>query len=459
MRFTTVVLPPLLALLAVSSLAIAADDPNQTWPQWRGPLATGSSPTANPPTVWSESKNVRWKVPVPGEGSSTPIVWADRVFIQAAINNGKKSAAQISPAPVSQALAAPLPQQRRGGRGGFGGGAKPTEAYQFVLCCLDRKTGKTLWQKIAREVVPHEAHHPTEGFFACQSPITDGQHVYAYFGSEGLYCYDFEGNQIWSKDLGKMRILLGFGEGSSATLHKDRVIVNWDNEDDSFITALDKSTGKTLWKTPRDEKTTWATPLVVEFNGKAQVITAGTKKIRAYDVETGQLIWESKGLTRNVIPSPVYGDGVVYLTSGYQGNSLQAIRLGATGDLSNSDSILWTVNKKTPYVPSPLLYQGRIYLFSSNSEILSSFDAKTGKPLVDGQRVDGLVGVFASPVAAADRVYLTGRNGAIVVIKASDKFEPVATNVLDDKFDASPAIAGNELFLRGRQSLYCIAEN
>jgi len=401
-------------VLALASAVHAADAPaDQNWPQWRGPLATGAASAGSPPTTWSETSNVRWKIQIPGEGSSTPIIWGDKVFVQAAIPTGKKpDTASASAAPIN---AAPFPQQqqgRRGGRGGEFGGAKPTESFQFVLLCLDRLTGKTLWRQIAREVVPHEGHHPTEGFFASQSPITDGQHIFAYFGSEGLYCYDMDGKPTWNRDLGKMRILLGFGEGSSAALYHDKLIINWDNEDESFITALDKNTGKTLWKTPRDEKTTWATPLVVEQAGKAQVITAATKKIRGYDVETGELIWESKGLTRNVIPSPVYSDGVVYLTSGYQGNALQAIRLGRTGDLSNTDSILWTWNKKTPYVSSPLLYDGRIYLFSANSEILSCFDAKSGKPVIDGHRVDGLVGVFASPVAAGQHVYLTGRNGA-----------------------------------------------
>lgn len=460
----------LATVLAFGAPSLAADlPPDQNWGQWRGPLATGAAPAgANPPMTWAETRNVRWKVLVPGEGSSTPIVWGDKVFVQTAINLGKKPAAASAaashdvtePAPQSQdpQQQPPPPRRGRGGRGGFGGSAKPIETFQFALLCFDRKTGKLLWQQVAREEVPHEGHHPSQGAYASQSPVTDGQHVWAYFGSQGVYCYDFDGHQVWSRDLGRMRILLGFGEGSSAALWGDKLIVNWDNEDESFITALDKNTGKTLWKTPRDEKTSWATPLVVEHAGKTQVITAATSKVRGYDLETGKLIWEAKGLTRNVIPTPVSADGIVYLTSGYQGNALIAIRLGATGDLTKTDSILWTYGKKTPYVPSPLLYEGRIYLFSGNTEILSCFEAKTGKPLIDAKRVEGLVEAYASPVAAAGRVYLTGRNGATVVIKSSDQFEPIATNTLDDKFDGSPAIAGNELFLRGNKSLYCIAE-
>lgn len=450
--------PSLLVLIGFGQLfcgAARGAAADQYWPQWRGPFGTGAAPSANPPTTWSETSNVRWKTKIPGTGSATPIVWDNYVFVQTAIATGKKVE---TPGPAPDPAAASQPPPRRG-RGGMMGGEKPTEVYQFALLCLDRQTGKVLWQKIAREEVPHEGFRPNEGSFASQSPVTDGKHVYAYFGSRGLYCYDMTGKLEWSKDFGQMRISMGFGEGSSPTLYGDALVVIWDHEGDSFITALDKNTGKELWKMPRDEKTTWATPLVVEVDGKPQVITDATRKIRSYDLATGKLIWECGGLTRNVIPSPVAANETLYAMSGFQGNALLAIRLrGRTGDLTGTDAIVWSHNKNTSYAPSPLLYGDKLYFFGNNNGILSCLDAKSGQALIDAERIEAIPNVYASPVGAGGRVYLAGRNGAVVVLKQSDKLEVLATNQLDEKFDASPAVVGREIFLRGHDYLYCIAE-
>jgi outer membrane protein assembly factor BamB len=315
-----------------------------------------------------------------------------------------------------------------------------------------------LWQKIAREEVPHEGHHADHGF-SSHSPITDGTNVYAYFGSRGLHCYDLKGNLKWEKDLGRMQTKNGFGEGSSPALSGNTIVVNWDHQGDDFIVALDKQTGKELWRQPRDEETSWATPLMVAAAGGTQVVTSATKKIRSYDLASGKLLWECGGMSANVIPTPVAKDGLVYPISGFRSYALLAIRLDRAGDLTDTDAIVWKHTKSTPYVPSPLLYGERLYFFSSNSGIISCFDAKTGKALMDAERIEALPGVYASPVGAANRVYLVGRNGDSVVIKNADKLEVLSTNKLEEKFDASPAIAGNALFLRGHQYLYCIAEN
>lgn len=333
---------------------------------------------------------------------------------------------------------------------------KPTEAYQFVLMSLDRQTGKQLWQKVAREEVPHEGHHPDHGF-SSHSPVTDGQNIYAYFGSRGLHCYDLQGQLRWEKDLGRMQTRNSFGEGSSPALFGNTIVVNWDHEGDDFIVAFDKQTGKELWRQPRSEDTSWATPLIVQHQGKAQVITSATRKIRSYDLESGKLLWECGGMTANVIPTPVAGNDMVYPISGFRGNALLAIKLGRTGDLTDTDAIAWKRTKNTPYVPSPLLYGDRLYFFSNNSGILSCDDAKTGKTLFDAERVEALQGVYASPVGADNKIYLVGRTGTTVVIKKSDKLEVLSTNKLEEKFDASPAIAGKQLFLRGHQYLYCIS--
>ena len=335
---------------------------------------------------------------------------------------------------------------------------KPDEFYQFTLLCLDRQTGKMLWQKVAREEVPHEGYRPGEGSFASSSPITDGKYVYACFGSHGLHCYDLQGNLKWEKDFGKMNIKMSFGEGSTPALSGDTIVVNWDHEGESFISALEKTAGKELWRQPREEKTSWATPLIVQHDGKAQVVTDASNKIRSYDLASGKLIWECSGLTANVIPSPVAGEGMVYSMSGFRGNALLAIRLGHTGDLTGSDAIAWSHNKGTPYVPSPLLYDDKLYFFSGNNGMISCLDAKSGNVLIDAERLEDLKNVYASPAGADGRVYLVGRNGVTLVIKHSDKLEVLATNKLDESFDASPAIAGKELFLRGHEYLYCIEE-
>jgi outer membrane protein assembly factor BamB len=435
----------------------AAPAGGQDWPQWRGPSATGAAdPAANPPTTWSETQNVRWKVAIPGSGTSTPIVWGEQVFVQTAIDTGRKGeppAAGAAPAVQS------APRPGGGGRpgGGFGRSEAPTDVYQFVLMSLDRRTGRTLWQRVCREEVPHEGHHRDHGFSSF-SPVTDGRLVFAYFGSRGLHCFDLQGNPKWSKDLGRMQTKLGFGEGSSPAVHGDTIVVTFDHEGGSFIVAMDKTTGNELWRTPREEETSWATPLVVEYEGQTQVVTAATKKIRSYDLKTGKLIWECGGLTANVIPTPVAAGGVVYVTSGFRGYAAMAIRLGRTGDLTSTDAILWTHKKSTPYVPSPLLSGDRLYFVADNKPALSCLDIRTGKPLFDTRRVDEIEGIYASPVAAGGRIYLAGRNGPTVVLKDSGQLEPIATNTLDDRFDASPAVAGSELFLRGHKSLYCIAE-
>jgi len=267
-----------------------------------------------------------------------------------------------------------------------------------------------------------------------------------------------DGNHKWSRNLGKMTVKMMFGEGSSPALAGDAAIVVMDHEGDSFIYALSKKTGETIWKKGRDEVTSWATPVAVEVDGKMQVIASAMNFVRSYDLKTGNLVWQCSGQTANVIPCPVVGLGKVFCASGFRGSALQAIELGRTGDLSGSDAISWQVNEATPYVPSPLLYGDKIYLCSGNKAIISCYQAKTGKANFVKQRLEGMREIFASPVGAANRVYFVGRNGVSQVIKRAEEFQVLATNTLDDKFDASPAIVGSELFLKGKTYLYCIAE-
>lgn len=459
----TTSLRPDAIVFGIAVLTVSATLCQANWPQWRGPLATGVAPDANPPLEWSETKNVKWKIAIPGRGTSTPIIWGDRVFILTAIAAEKKAE---TPAAVSPASAAPAPpagegerRSRRGGPGGgFGRNEKPSEKHQFVVLCLDRKTGKTIWQKTARDEVPHEGHHSDHGF-ASGSPVTDGKVVLAYFGSRGLHCYDLAGNLKWSQDFGDMRTRNSFGEGTSPALFRDTVIVNWDDETDGdFIIALDKNTGKELWKTPRSDDTGWATPLVVEYGGKAQVVVNATRMVRSYDLATGKELWSCSGQTPNAIPTPVADADTVYVTSGFRGAALYAIQLGRTGDLSGTDAVRWSYNKNTPYVPSPLLVDGMIFAIKGNAGQLSCFDAKTGKVHFEEQRLEGAAGVYASPIAAKDRTYVLDREGKCLVLRKGPQLEILATNKLAEKTDASIAAVGKELFIRGHNSLYCIAE-
>jgi outer membrane protein assembly factor BamB len=384
---------------------------------------------------------IRWKIELPGKGSSSPIVWGDRVYVTTAIPTGK-SAAPASPESGNS--------RRRG--------IAPTDVLQFVLLAISRHDGKIVWQRPAVEALPHEGTHP-DGTWASYSPVTDGEHIIASFGSRGLFCYDMAGKLIWQKDLGDMSTRNSFGEGSSPALYGNTLVVNWDHEGQSFIIALDKRTGKELWKTDREEPTSWSTPLVVAHAGKPQVIVNATNRVRSYNLANGNLVWENTGTTANAIPSPVAAEGVVYVTGGFRGSALFAIRFaGATGDLSNSPAVVWRYDQDTPYVPSPLLYDGKLYFLKVNSGILSCFNAKTGEPFYSRQRLESIANIYTSPVGAAGRVYLLSRDGVTMVIKNSESFEVLATNKLEDNTDASPALVDNEIYLRGSKFLYCIAE-
>jgi outer membrane protein assembly factor BamB len=237
-------------------------------------------------------------------------------------------------------------------------------------------------------------------------------------------------------------------------------VVNWDHEGESFIAALDKRTGKERWRVPRDEKTSWSTPLIVENGGRAQVITSATSRVRSYDLATGELIWQASGMTANAIPTPVYADGLVFLTSGFRGNALMAVKLAeARGDITNSPAVVWRYDRDTPYVPSPLLYGEELYFLKSNNGILSAFEAKTGKKLYGEQRLEGVPNVYASPVGAGGRIYVAGRDGGVAVVQQGPEFKLLALNRLDDGFDASPVPVDDELYLRGRKYLYRISAN
>jgi len=382
-------------MFAVFTQIALTAEPNKEiskyWSSWRGPTENGVAIDGNPPVEWSEDKNVRWKIAIPGKSHATPVIWEDQMFVLTAVETDKL----VEKANLEA-------QQQQSGRRSRG--TQPTNIVQFKILSINPETGKINWDKLCREQLPHAGIHNTTTW-ASASAVTDGQYVLAHFGSYGLYCYDLSGNLKWEKDFGDMQTRGSFGEGSSPALYDDTVVVLWDNEDQSYIYAVDKHTGKQLWRRERDERTTWSTPFVLEVNGKAQVVVNATNKIRSYDLDSGEIVWELGGMTDNVIPSPVYEDGIIYLMSGFRGAAVRAVRIAdAKGDITGTDIVVWEYNRDTPYVPSPVLYDGQLYFLKDRKGILTSLNAKDGSLLFGPQRLDGIQGVYASPVAAANRI-------------------------------------------------------
>jgi outer membrane protein assembly factor BamB len=437
MTYTLACLVLMCAMSASPGTNAGAD---QYWPQWRGPLGTGVAPHADPPLHWSETRNIRWKIEVPGSGHATPIVWQQYIYLTTAIPVGE---------PVK-----PKPEVAPGAHDN----TPVSRHYRFVVLAIRRSDGSIAWQRTVNEALPHERSHNTASF-ASGSAVTDGQYVFAYFGSRGLYCLDLDGHLLWQKDLGDMQIKHAHGEGSSPVLYGDTLIVNRDHEGQSMLVAFNKHNGDELWKVERDEVTSWSSPIVVEHQGQAQVIVSGSKRVRGYELATGEVIWECGGLSHNIVASPVAADGIVFAGSSYGHQAMLAIRLdGAKGDITGSEQVLWTRRRHTPYVPSPLLYGNALYYHSHYQGILSRVDTKTGECPLGPFRLGGIRNVYASPIGAADRIYICDRQGTTVVISHEAKPRILAQNRLDDHFSASPAAVGRELYLRGDRYLYCIVD-
>lgn len=377
---------------------------------------------------------------MPGKGHSSPIAFGDWVYVLSAVPVGEAQKPVYDDAP------------------GVHDSTPVTHRHQFLAMAIKRADGSISWMKVLKEEWPHEGGHET-GSLANNSPVTDGERLYAFFGSRGLYCLDLSGQVIWQKDLGRMHTLHAHGEGSSPVLYGDTLIVCWDHEADSFLYAFNKQTGKTLWKVARDEKTSWSTPLVVEHEGKPQVIVSATKRVRGYDLGGGKQLWECGGLTDNVVSSPVHYKGIIVAGNSYYSQAMVAIRLaGAKGDITGTERVAWKLNRLTPYVSSPLVYDDTLYFLRHNQNVLSRLDPTTGTPRGEPLRVEGINDfIFSSPVGAAGRIYVTGRDGNTVVLRHDRENATLAVNHLDDSFSASAAIVGRELYLRGERFLYCVA--
>ncbi len=400
----------------------------ENWGHWRGPTGNGVAVNASPPIRWSSTTNVKWKVAIPGRGSGSPVIWNGRVFVVTAVA-------------VDDNAATALPKSA------------------FKLLCFDRSTGRLLWDRTAVMATPHQKTHRTNGF-ASASPCTDGEHVYAHFGSRGLYCYTMDGLLKWSRtDFGQMDTRMDYGEGSSPALEGDKILVPWDHEGPSSLYALDKSTGKTIWRTERDEPSCWATPLVVEHKGAKQVVMNGQTCARAYDLETGKELWRCGGQAVRPVASAVAANGLVFVGSGFRGSFLGAFRLDGRGDIQNTAHVAWVLDRDTPDIASPLLSGRRLYFHKAKTGLLSCVDTATGKPHYMAARIPGLRSTYASPIAAGGYVFVTGRSGTTVVIEDSDQLKIVASNSVGETVDATPAPVDNELFIRGENHLFCITES
>lgn len=427
---------PVALLVFVFIGGLRAQSPELTsWPQWRGPIHTGTALFGNPPVNFATDGHLKWRTEIPGRGNATPIVWEDKIIVLTAVPTNEKPA--DGTAASANAMAPSVAET----------------ILEFRVILLNRNNGETIWSRSVARELPHEGTHEL-GSWASNSPSTDGEHIFAYFGSRGLYCLDFEGNVIWQKRFGKSEKHMSFGEGDSPFLYGDRIFVLWDHQGESFIVALDKRTGEELWRAQRDEVTSWSTPLVVDVNGRLQVITNAPNQVRSYDFESGEVIWYSTGMTRNVIPNPIYSDGILYVMSGFRGSALQAIDIAiAKGDITDSNVILWTYNQDTPYTPNPVLINGKLYFLRVNNGFLTCLDAKTGEVFYAKENIPGISTLFSSPTGVADRIYIASK-GVVTVIKASTNFEVIATNPIDDDFHASPVVVGNEIILRGFDALY-----
>jgi len=433
-----------LFLLAVPVL-FAATDP-AAWPKWRGPNETGVA-KGTAPVEWTESsKNVAWKAAIPGRGHSSPVIWGDTIFVTTAVPTGE--------VPAEQGGGRPQRGARKGG-GGPGGGSGANIEHKFAVLAINRKDGKVRWEKTLTTAKPHEGYHFRYGSFASNSPVTDGKLLYAFFGSRGLYALDLKGNVVWEKKFGPMRMRLAFGEGVPQTLDGDRLILNFDQEDGSYLLVLNKTTGKEVWRVERDEASSWSQPIVTTVGGRKQIIVAATRKVRAYDYETGKVIWECAGLGTNVIPVPLIHNNTVIVMSGHRDPNRMAIKLGRDGDLTGTDAIVWQNTKSNSYTPSPVLFNGNLYFVTDNG-ILSAINATTGD-LLYTERLPGANTLKASIVAAGDKMYVSTEEGVVHVIKMSDKLEIVASNKMEGEFFvATPAIADGEMYIRGKNTLYCV---
>jgi outer membrane protein assembly factor BamB len=432
------------ALSLVVVLLTGAALSDNRWPQFRGPGALGVAEDPDLPDAWSATENVTWKTDIPGTGWSSPIVWGDNIFVTTVISavEGEKPKKGLY----------------------FGGERKAaTDPHRWVVYCVDWKTGRIRWEREVQTGLPPGPRH-LKNTYASETPVTDGERLYAYFGNVGLFCFDMSGKKLWEKRWKSSPTRYGWGTAASPVLYKDRIYILNDNDEKSFMAALDKKSGEEIWQISRDEGTNWSTPYIWENELRTEIITAGTRRVRSYDLN-GKLLWELAGMSSIAIPTPFSKHGLVYIASGYVGDQhrpVYAIRPGASGDISLKQGetankyIAWYQPQGGPYNPSPLVY-GDYYYTLLDRGFFTCHDAKTGKEIYAKVRIDPGVNAFtSSPWAYNGKIFCLSEDGDVFVIQAGPEFKLVRKNSLDEMCMATPAIARGSLIIRTASKLYRI---
>lgn len=431
-----------LLLALVVPVAVIA---NEHWPQFRGPGSTGVVEDPALPEKWSATENVAWKTPIPGMGWSSPIVWGDRVFLTTVVTAG-----DIEP-----------PK-----KGLYFGGERPglsQDQHRWMVYCLDVRTGKILWEREAYKGLVKTSRH-LKNSYASETPVTDGQRIYAYFGNLGLFCYDMKGTLLWKQEMETRKTRFGWGTAASPIIYKDRLYLVNDNDEQSYVQALDKVTGRQIWRVEREAGTNWATPYIWENGRRAELIVPATKVVRSYDLD-GKPLWEFKGMSSIVIPTPFSKFGLLYIASGYVGDQhrpVYAIKPGASGDISlkegetSNQYIAWYQRQAGPYNPSPIVY-GEIYYTLLDRGFFTAHDARTGQEIYGKQRIDVNAGAFtASPWAYNGKLFCLSEDGDTYIIEAGGTYRLLGKNSLGEMCMATPAIARGSLFIRTASNLYRI---
>lgn len=433
-------------LSSVLASAQEASDPGN-WPQFRGANATGvASDNPKLPETWSETENVEWKSDLPGRGWSSPVVWGDRVFLTTVVNEGESE------------------EPKKGLYFGGNRPKPPSSQHSWRVICLNLSDGSTRWEKSVRSAAPQTSIH-IKNSFASETPVTDGKHLYVVFGGMGVYCFDLKGNQVWNRDLPPSKTRYGWGTAASPVLHEDRLYILHDNEEDSYLLALDKNTGDEVWRKVREEKSNWATPYVWKTKDRAEIVTPGTGRVRSYDL-AGNELWSFKGMSSITIATPYEYEGLLIISSGYVGDKsrpLYAIRPGANGDISlakgetKNEFVAWCQPQGGPYNPSTITYKGILYVLHDRG-FMNAFDAKTGTEVYDRRRVAGVSGFTSSPWAYNDKLFCLSEDGSTFVVKAGKDFEVLGKNELaaEDMGMATPAIASERLLIRTAARIYSI---
>ena len=436
-----------LSIILLFALVAFGSEPH--WPQFRGPSASGVG-TGSPAVEWSgeSGKNIQWKREIPGLAHSSPIVWGDRIFLTSAVLAAGEAALKL----------------------GLYGDVTPVEgegSQAFNLYCLDRKSGKILWQRTTASGQPKIKRHP-KSTHANPTPATDGQHVIAFFGSEGLFAFDMEGKPLWQKNFGVLDS--GFfrtpaaqwGFASSPVIHNGMVLIQADVQKNSFLAALDVRSGKELWRTARNDVPTFSTPAVAPYTSGGgryeQVVVNGWKEIGGYDPSTGKQLWTLRGGGDIPVPTPVFLDGLVVITNAHGSmRPIYAVRTDAAGDITESRAgIAWSQDRAGNYMQTPLLHQGLAYLCFDNG-VLSVYQLKTGERVYQQRLGGGTSGFSSSAVAAGGRLYITNEDGRTYVLSLGGEYKLLAENELGETVMATAAISEGVLYIRGRKHLFAIA--